>query len=243
MKKLFIALLPVLALAGCRGTGSENGNYDPTDARTFGLTGDVKEVLSSVVTIPNAPDEEPEEPWTGEEEPVLGFDEQGRVTLDDYGNVYEYGADGSYVGPYSDYIKVVRDASGRLTSFDNTAIPEEDYDDFDVMNYCSVTYDYDARGRVATETYAGWEWGTTTSYTYDGDKLWPAKVTTNSYDEGYNENSVITFEYLEFDARGNWTKREATVVTESYEEGAEDEKETYTVVKQEYRSLSYWSDK
>ena len=240
MKRLFIALLSVLALAGCRGTGNGNGNYDPADARTFGLTGDVKEVLSSVVTLPDAPDEES---WVGEEEPVLAFDEQGRVTLDGYGNVYEYNADGSYAGPYSDYVKVTRDASGRLASFDNTEIPEEDFDDFDVMSYCRVTYEYDAQGRVATETYSGWEWGTTTTYTYDGNKLWPAKATTNSYDEGYNENSVITYEYLDFDARGNWTKREATVVTESYEEGAEDEKETSTQVKQEIRSLSYWSGK
>ena len=105
-----------------------------------------------------------------------------------------------------------------------------------------MTYEYDATGRVTTETYAGWEWGTVTTYTYDGDKPWPSKITQKSYDEGYNENSDITFKYLEFDARGNWTKRQSTIVTESYEEGAEDEKESYTQERLETRSISYWSE-
>ena len=41
----------------------------------------------------------------------------------------------------------------------------------------------------------------------------------------------------------NFRKRNASVRAESYEEGAEDEKEINTQVKQESRSISYWSDK
>lgn len=237
MKRLLLVSLAALSvLAACT-----RADKTSPDVRTFGLIGDVEDVRYSVTS--SAMYDEVIDPFLEQDEVVLSFDELGRVTLDDYGNVYEYDAAGNYDGIYSDYIEVVRDASGRLTSFDNTSIPEEDFDDFDVMDYCSVTYEYDAKGRVATETYAGWEWGTTTTYTYDSDKPWPAKISQSSYDEGYNENSDITFKYLEFDARGNWTKRESTIVTESYEEGAEDEKETNTQVKQESRSISYWSDK
>jgi hypothetical protein len=238
MKRLQLVSLAALSiLAACTRTAKTS-----PDVRTFGLMGDVEDVRYSV-TSSSAVYEDDIDPFLEQDEVVLRFDEQGRVTLDDYGNVYEYDAAGNYDGIYSDYIEVVRDASGRLKSFDNTSIPDEEFDDFDVMDYCRVTYDYDAKGRVATETYAGWEWGTTTTYIYDSDKPWPAKISQRSYDEGYNENSDITFKYLEFDARGNWTKRESTIVTESYEEGAEDEKESYTQVKQETRSISYWSDK
>lgn len=239
MKRFWLlSLAAVSVLAACTRTGKTS-----PDARTFGLTGDVREVRYSLVSVSDVPGEEPEETLLNQDEVLLSFDEQGRVTLDDYGNVYEYDADGHYCGPYGSYTEVVRDASGRLKSFDNTAIPEEQFDDFDIMEYCNVTYDYDATGRVVTETYYGWEWGTTSNYTYDGNKPWPSKVTRTGYDEGYNENVEITYNYLEFDARGNWTKREVTAVTESYEEGAEDEKESYTAVTKEFRTLTYWSDK
>ena len=233
-KTLLVSLAALSVLAACTRTAKTS-----PDVRTFGLVGDVEDVSYSV-TSSSAMYEEDVDPFLEQDEVVLRFDELGRVVLDDYGNVYEYDEAGNYAGIYSDDIKVVRDAAGRRKSFDNTSIS---LDDFDVMDYCRVTYDYDADGRVATETYAGWEWGTTTTYFYDSDKPWPARITQKSYDEGYNENSDITFKYLEFDTRGNWTKRESTIVTESYEEGAEDEKESYTQVKQETRSISYWSDK
>ena len=236
-KALLLSFAAVTVLAACTRTGKTS-----PDARTYGLKGDVKEVRYSLLAVSNSLDEDQGDPWLEQDELLLSFDELGRVTLDDYGNVYEYDEEGNYTGLYSDYIEVTRDASGRLKSFDNTSIPEEDFDDFDVMDYCSVTYEYDATGRVTTETYAGWEWGTVTTYTYDGDKPWPSKITQKSYDEGYNENSDITFKYLEFDARGNWTKRQSTIVTESYEEGAEDEKESYTQERLETRSISYWSE-
>ncbi|MBQ9660746.1 MAG: hypothetical protein IJV37_05725 [Bacteroidales bacterium] len=240
MKKTVFALslAALAALASCN-----KSDNSPRDVRTFGLTGDVREVRYSVVSISNSLDEEEGDPWLEQDELLLSFDEQGRVTRDDYGNVYEYDADGHYCGPYAQYTEVVRDASGRLKSFNNTAIPEEQFDGFDIMSYCDVTYDYDAKGRVVTETYYGWEWGTTSTYTYDGNHPWPARITQTGYDEGYNENAEITYDYLEFDARGNWTKREVTAVTESYEEDAEDEKETYTTVTQEIRTITYWSDK
>lgn len=238
MKRFFLLSLAAAAvLVSCDRTAKTH-----SDVLTFGLKGDVKEVRYSLLAVSNSLDEDQGDPWLEQDELLLSFDEQGRVTRDDYGNIYAYDADGSYDGPYAQYTEVVRDASGRLKSFDNTAIPEEDFDDFDLMSYCSVTYDYDAQGRVATETYSGWEWGTTTNYTYEGNNIWPSKVSQTGYDEGYNESNEISYEYLEFDARGNWTKREVTTVTESYEEGFEDQKETYTSVTHEYHTISYWSD-
>ena len=234
-KALLLSFAALSVLAAC--TRAEKTS---PDVRTFGLIGNVEEVRYSLTVT--SVDQDNEDPLLARDEVALRFDELGRVTLDHYGNYYEYDEDGKYIGPYSDYIEVTRDASGRLKSFDNTSIPMDDSSDFDVMDYCSVTYEYDATGRVTTETYAGWEWGTVTTYTYDGDKPWPSKITQQSYDEGYNENSDITFKYLEFDDRGNWTKRASTIVTESYEEGAEDEKESYTQEKLETRSISYWSE-
>lgn len=239
MKRFWLlSLAAVSVLAACTRTGKTS-----PDARTYGLKGDVREVRCSVVSITNSLDEEEGDPWMGDDELLLAFDEQGRVIRDNYGNVYEYDADGHYCGPYAQYTEVVRDASGRLKSFNYTAIPEEKFDDFDIMSYCDVTYDYDAKGRVVTETYYGWEWGMTTTYTYEGNNPWPATASQTGYDEGYNENNEITYAYLEFDAGGNWTKREVTNVSESYEEGAEDEKEIYTTVTQETRTLTYWSGK
>lgn len=239
MKRFWLlSLAAVTVLAACTRTGKTS-----PDARTYGLKGDVKEVRYSLLAVSNSLDEDQGDPWLEQDELLLSFDEQGRVTRDDYGNIYAYDADGSYDGPYAQYTEVVRDASGRLKSFNNTAIPEEKFDDFDIMGYCDVTYDYDAKGRVVTETYYGWEWGMTSTYTYDGNHPWPAKVSQTGYDEGYNESNEISYKYFEFDARGNWTKREVTAVSESYEEGAEDEKETYTTVTQEIRTITYWSDK
>lgn len=238
MKRFFLlSLVAAAVLVSCDRTAKM-----PSDVLTFGLKGDVKEVRYSLLAVSNSLDEDQGDPWLEQDELLLSFDEQGRVTRDDYGNIYAYDADGSYDGPYAQYTEVVRDASGRLKSFDNTAVPEEDFDDFDLMSYCSVTYDYDAQGRVATETYSGWEWGTTTNYTYEGNNIWPSKATLSSYDEGLNESTEVTYKYLEFDAKGNWTLREVTTVTESYEEGFEDQKETYTSVTHEYHTISYWSD-
>ena len=86
MKKIFI-VMAVLALAACQ---QENKDYNPTDARTFWLTGDVKEVRISRAILSTTSEDEIGDPWVDDDELQMTFDEKGRVTLDGNGNVYVY---------------------------------------------------------------------------------------------------------------------------------------------------------
>ena len=118
MKRFFLLSLAAAAvLVSCDRTAKTH-----SDVLTFGLKGDVKEVRYSLLAVSNSLDEDQGDPWLEQDELLLSFDEQGRVTRDDYGNIYAYDADGDFNGPYAEYTEVVRDASGRLKSFDNTAI-------------------------------------------------------------------------------------------------------------------------
>ena len=91
MKKISIlALSAVVLFAAC------NPKYNPNDARTFGLKGDVKEVRLSE-EVPSEPgDPMPEDGCFDQDQLEMTFDEQGRVTLDPYGNVYEYDGEGGF---------------------------------------------------------------------------------------------------------------------------------------------------
>lgn len=237
-KLLFPALAAVLALAGC-----QNSDKTAPDVRTLELTGDVKEVYRSEVAISNSMDEEQGDPLLEDDELFVSFDEQGRVTRDPYGNEFAYDEDGDFTGTYAEWTEVERDAQGRLIAFDNTEIPEERFDDFDVTGYCKLNFTYDAQGRVVKEEYTGWEWGSTTQRSYEGSKFYPSQAVEEFYDAGSNEKTTYTYDYLEFDARGNWTEREVTAVTEAWEEGSEDDVERYTIVTREVRTINYWSSK
>lgn len=230
---LFLPLASVAALlASCTPKTSP-------DIHAYGLKGDVREVRLSVLLINDEPGEE--NILVADEDLLMAFDEQGRVIQDDYGNKYTYDADGQYAGPYADFVEVVRDPKGRLLSYNNTGIREEDFEDFDVMSYCDLTREYDARGRVVTETYNGWEWGYTVNYVYENDHIWPAVMSTDGFVEGFHERIGNTFEYLDFDDRGNWTRRRVTSVNTSCEDGFEEEAETFTQTTIETRTITYWS--
>ena len=98
-------------------------------------------------------------------------------------------------------------------------------ENLDVFDYCEVLYTYDEKGRVVTEDYSGWEWGTVYTYEYEGDKFYPCKATFKSYNEGFNEEGTLTYEYLTFDDKGNWTSRNLNRVASSYEEPWEEDQE------------------
>lgn len=227
-KSLLLGLAAVFALMACQRESAS------PDVRTFGLTGDVREVYFSVVSS------DPDDPM--DEISYLAFDARGRVTLDPFGNVYTYDAEGNYDGAYKEFITVERDTRGRLVTFDNSEVIEEDFDDFDVMDICHLEFEYDDLGRTTTIHYNGWEWGTTYLSTYEGKNVWPVREVTESYDEGYNETTTTTYEYLEFDAKGNWTSRTATATTKSWEEEDEESEESYTTVIRQIRRITYWSD-
>ena len=238
MKKLFI-LTAVLALAACQ---SAQQTTSP-DVRTFGMYGDVKEVQYSVVAV----DEDSPadvDPWEFGGTVEFTFDQQGRVTLDDRGTEFVYGEDGSFV---SEWATLVRDEAGRLVCYDNTSDEMLDSEEFDVYNFFKMDFTYDAKGRPATQELDGWEWSNTFTFSYDGDKVYPSAATFEGGYEAFVEEGTITYVYKAFDAKGNWTEREVTKVTNAYEEPWEDdmepEVETTTNVERQYRQIRYWSDK
>ena len=245
MKKYFLFVtMAAIALVSC-----EKGVQTSPDVRAFGLTGDVKEVYRSSMD-PELLEEDDVDPWLEQDLMELSFDKQGRVTEDDYGNPYEYDAQGNFVRGYSDFTTLTRDAQGRILSYINEIFNDEGElldEDADVLDYCSITYTYDEKGRRIGEEYSGWEWGTVYTYEYDGDAVYPGTVSFDGYSEGWIDSGTITYEYLEFDAKGNWTVRNVNKVSSSYEEPWEEDQEpeidTEETNTREYRTITYWSDK
>lgn len=239
MKKLLI-IPAVLAVAACQ----PKQNNGPSDALSFGLLGDVKEVYVTQ-SIESSTDEDLAEivPTTGEERLEFTYDADGRITLDTFGLPYEYDADGAFVGGSGKKTTLERDAKGRIVSYDNTHVEDEDdYEDLDIESFFSYVFDYDNQNRVVKEEISGWEWCDTYEYTYEGDKPYPASATFVSGAEGWNEEGDIKFEYTAFDDKGNWTERLETYTVKAYEEGFEEEAQNYTTVYKKVRRFVYWSE-
>lgn len=244
MKKLFI-VLAVLALAACQ---QENRNYNPADARTFGLTGDVKEVRLSRAMLSTSSEDEIGDPWMENDELEMTFDEKGRVTLDSYGNVYVYDEEGNFVRGSSEITEMARDEKGRIAYYNNAVMSEDDdYEDFDFEHFFQIEFSYDDQGRAVTEDMGGWEWGSTYTNVFEGKKVYPASASFEGGYEGMVEEGTVKYDYVKFDARGNWTERNVTTVTKTYEEpwegDPEPEIETETTETLERRTIRYWSDK
>ena len=242
MKNISILSLAAMLLlvVSCH---TENKAGSP-DLRTFGMKGDVKEVFFSVFRLESSSAEEQGDPWIQQDELLLSFDEAGRVTRDDYQNYYEYDDKGQVVEGTSEQTRLTRDDQGRIVCYDNTGI-DDTSDDFDIMDFRKISYTYDAQGRVATEEYNGWEWTNKYTYSYEGDNIWPASCTLESHDEGWNSEGTITYEYLAFDGKGNWTERIVTRRTKEYEEPWGDEEpevEDYYLETRETREILYWED-
>ena len=243
MKKISILSLAAMLLLvmSCRPAAEEAGS---PDVRTFGMKGDVKDVFVSVLQMETSTEEEEGDPWLEKDELLLSFDQAGRVTRDDYQNYYEYDDNGQFVEGTSEQSKLTRDDQGRIVCYDNTEL-DFDSDDFDVMDFCKISYTYDAQGRVATEEYVGWEWTTSYTYSYEGDNVWPSSCTFESHDEGWNSEGTITYEYFSYDDKGNWTDRTVSRRAKNYEEPWDDEEpevEDYYLLTRETREILYWAD-
>ena len=234
MKKLFL-LLAVLSLASCQ---LFQKGYDPKDALSFGLVGDVKEVYVTKSVVSTDADEDAIEYGLDEERLDMTFDEKGRITLDPYGCPYVYDEDGGFVRGYTDDTVMLRDKKGRLEAYDNTT---DDYEtDFDVETFFSYNFTYDARGRVIVEELSGWEWSETYYLVYSGKPAYPVSATFTAYNENWNEEGTIEYEYLSFDDHGNWTERDQIVNYVGYEEDCEDDAEAHTTVYHQKRRIYYW---
>ena len=235
MMKKVLLLMAVLALASCQ---FGNKGYDPKDALSFGLVGDVKEVYVTRSIVSTDSENDAVEEGMDEERLEMTFTEKGRITLDTYGNPYVYDEEGKFVKGFTENTVLVRDNKGRLETYDNMT---EDYDgDFDVETYFTYTFSYDDQDRVILEELGGWEWGETYYLVYSGKKTYPVSATFTGYNENWNEEGTIEYEYISFDDRGNWTERKQIIDYVGYEEDCEDEAENHTTVYLQKRRIIYW---
>ena len=211
--------MALLALVSCRQTG--NTDYNPTDARTFGLTGDVKEVK---VLFQYA---DMEDDWLLR----MTFDEKGRVTLADYAFEFEYDENGQVI--CAEGTELIRDEKGRITSYGNTS----DYMDED---FSHVNFEYDSADRTHKEISSEWEWSSTYTYVFEGKNVYPSEAGISGGGEGAAEDGKATYDYIKFDSKGNWTERKTTIVSVLNADENGGESDTLEAV--EKRIITYWSD-
>ena len=236
MKKSYL-LLAALALAACQPKSNE-----PSDARSFGLLGDVKEVYLTQSALSTTQEEMEISDEPGVERLEFTFDANGRITLDTYGDVYEYNDAGEFVKGNSDNTTLERDELGRLVNYDNTNLDWDEVEELDIEHFFAYTFGYDDQHRVTFEEITGWEWMDTYHYTYEGNKVYPASATFDSGVEGWAEEGSIQYEYTAFDAKGNWTERIKTVTVKGYDIDDEENAETWTDVIKQVRRFVYWSE-
>ena len=229
----------LLALTACTSGknpvtgGDDEPEYKAQDIRTFGLLGDVKEVRISVAkrsdVLPG------EDPWVEDNELLMTFDEQGRVTLDPYGNVYVYDKKGRLIKGLSNKTKVKRDKEGRLGNYDN----EQGLNDHDLRHF---TFKHDAKGRLLTVEQIYWEAITSDSMVYEGDKVYPAKTITEGQAEADSYKVTTTYKYVKTDDHGNWTERYCYYTAKSMIADEESTRSTDKGETFERRNIIYYSD-
>ncbi len=222
---------------------AENSKYNPTDGRTFGVVGPVQEIRLSKALLSTTSTEEQGDPWLEDNTLEMTFDQYGRVTLDGLGGCkYYYDENGNFIKGFSDKTVMVRDDKGRIINYVNTNI--EGIDDYSKINfdeYIAKSFEYDDLGRVIKATYSGWEWETVYTYEYFGGNVYPKKAVYDSAAESFVIKGTVTYEYLQYDERGNWLERNVTWEEESREYG----EEQVEVSKDEYlerRTIKYYPD-
>jgi hypothetical protein len=242
MKANFNLLIPtaflLLALAGCKSnvkTADEvvTSEYNPTDARAFGMLGDVKEVHVTIIKDNADPGEEP---VVERDMLVMSFDQKGRITRDPYGNKYVYDADGNFIEGVSDKSTMERDSLGRIIAYANKL------NDNDREQY-GMSFFYDEQGRIATMTRSYWEVGYDDTLVYKSDKVYPDRFISDGAVESMVERVYIDYDYKEFDEKGNWTERTCKTLYKCWNTGEQEsdaEVERWTTTEQ--RTIRYYSD-
>ena len=144
----------------------------------------------------------------------IRFDRDGIILQDHLGNVYDWASPRRLRSGNHPYSKVEVDALGRVVAYDDHDPADDDESDF------RVTYIYNDLNQLVKVEYAGWTEVSEISYTYNDQGLIEVLTGSGTYEGGGEWTLEERYDYLQFDARGNWTERLVTVrSTELDEEG------------------------
>lgn len=137
-----------------------------------------------------------------------GFNRRGYLVFDGH-NKYTYRADTVFLygkdARAGMSVSLTYDAAGRIVAENREYEGNAEGDGAQ-----STEFSYDDAGRLAKSYTLLWEGGVETVYTYDAQgRLATRQETTYDYDG--NTERTYTYEYVEFDDRGNWTERKSTV--------------------------------
>ena len=161
----------------------------PIDIQAFGFKGPVKEVVFSSFTVADETADVLVAEGEIDNEGVVEkycFDKAGRITVDPWGGVYAYDADGNFTKGVTAKSKMQRDAQGRVSNY-SQANDEED----DAMFH--NTFTYDAQGRLAKVERSYWEMTIEEKFTYEGDSPYPAVREFLKNDEGTTVESTTAY--------------------------------------------------
>ena len=193
--------------AELRGDDKAEAASEPTlsaDRAAFGFKGKVKEAFCEQFYAEN---DDADVLVAGEpnnsngSEQGYAFDKAGRVTIDPWGGVYEYDANGNFVKGFSDKSKMQRDDQGRVSLYSQA----NDEDDDAMFHNLFI---YDAQGRLVKVECTYWESSQVEEFVYEGDNPYPARRKYHHSGEGTKVESETDYRYTKFDEQGNWTERE-----------------------------------
>ena len=233
-RQYFIAIAWLMVMVAALPANAQKRTID--DRRAYGLVGKVKHVKTS--TQPAYVQNGDFLPQEGEVASVddMSFNSKGLVTLDLYGNTYEYDAKGKFIGKGErGCAEMTRNADGRIASYEDVC------DDEDVESHIHKFF-YDSKGRMDHVEMTFWESTFNITYTYEGNNVYPATIFTVQYDQGTITRTSYVMDYTKFDAQGNWTRREVYVTRAESEETGEGETDPTTTESYEIeeRSITYF---
>lgn len=256
-----LVLTALFLLAGCGGRPKQRaaaqaetaGNGSPAgrsekplrlneaSLALFELTGPVKSCQTECWQTGTAEREYdmPDMMWSRD----YGFNRRGYLEIDG-GVEYTYRADTVFLYGEDAQARMTAsltyDAAGRLVAQKLEYNPDAGGD-----GERSAEFSYDDAGRLAKAYTLLWEGAVETVYTYDAQGRLATRQET-AYDYDGNTERTYTYEYVEFDDRGNWTERKSTVKSAVIqpEEGYEHERSEIVhepdAYQLEFRKITYY---
>lgn len=211
--------------------------YDCAEALSFGFVGDVKQVITRHYEATPSGDKlvRSSQQADSYNDSIITFNKKGQVTIDPYANPYVYDDEGKFVKGRSKASKVKINDEKLVVSYEN----RESNNHWEGYEY---QFTYDESSRMKKVTYAGWEEVFSYSYTYDGDKRYPATMLMDGQACADLYKSTTKYRYTRFDDLGNWLEREAWTTEEQGVDSGEENPEMeitkkYTI---EVREITYY---